>query len=820
MYRNFGTVYHSAEMSFSHANASISGDTRAVGSTSTCTHADISFEEVAKLPLPGMNVPNSISFSPDGQIVSYLQSNENELTNNLYGVHIPSHSKSEPFQAPDLLATPPNSGNTEVNLSLEERLRRERQRQLGVGITSYTWSPTSLGSTKRLLYPIQGDLYIQEDAGSQLALLFDKLSTGVAGGAIDPQFSPDGKYIAFVQDREIYVIPSTHQDSTLPVKAVQVTKGARNRLGISNGLACFLTQEELSRYRGFWWSPDSRHIAFEQVDESEINEYRIMHQGGSTLGRDAQEDHRYPFAGKENPRRRLGIVRVRTEIEEIDGTIWMRFETVNLLNEDFYISRVNWLPDQSLGVQRLNRSQTELTFVRFDSNGKGTVLLAEQNSVWVNAHYLYRGLEMHTPSGFRFVWGSERTGHMHLYLYEYNSESMETKLLGPLTQGKWNVESIEGISSSQDKIFFCGTLDSPLERHLYAASLNPIEIENDKHIPIRLTKEQGMHTIVMDRFCRAYVDLYSTLETPPSAHLVRIPQDAHVLEHEALLSILYENRFPLYDKIESRVTKLQNAQKLPPPRILSFSTSDNQAILYGAVYMPDAEIHGSGPYPTLVNVYGGPHVQRVAHTWAMTVDMRAQRFRQLGYAVLKVDNRGSYRRGLAFEGAIKNRMGTIEVQDQRYGVSKLVTEGITDPQRVGIYGWSYGGYMSAISLLKAPETYKLAIAGAPVTSWDGYDTCYTERYMSTPELNQTGYRQASVMEFVSQMQPHQKLLLIHGLIDENVHFRHTARLINALINAQKPYDLLLFPSERHSPRHLEDRIYMERCIAKYVVAHL
>ncbi|KAL0584236.1 hypothetical protein ABG067_005894 [Albugo candida] len=809
-------------MSSPHANASLCSETRALVTASTSTQTEISSEEVAMLPLPGMNVPNSISFSPDGQIVAYLQSNETELTNNLYGVHVPSRSKSDSFEGPLLLATPPNSGNTEVNLSLEERLRRERQRQLGVGITSYMWSPTSLRSTQRLLYPLQGDLYIQEDVGSELVLLFDRLSTGVAGGAIDPQFSPDGKYIAFVQDREIYVIPSTYQDQTTPVKAVQVTEGAGKRPGVSNGLACFLTQEELSRYRGFWWSPDSTHIAFEQVDESGIDEYRIMHLGDPTLGRDAQEDHRYPFAGTMNPRRRLGIVRVPIDQQDINEPVWMRFETVDQSEEDFYISRVNWLPDQSLGVQRLNRSQTEITFIRFDtSTGEGIVLLQERSSVWVNVHYLYRGLESHKQSGFRFVWGSERTEYMHLYLYEYNADSMKTEFLGALTRGEWNVESIEGINSSQDKVFFSGTLESPLERHLYATSLTPFPTtDNDEQSPVRLTKEQGMHTIVMDRFCRAYVDLYSSLEAPPVAYLVRIPQDAHVLDHDALLCILAESRFPLHDKVESRVTTLQCAHKLPPPRILSFPTSDGQEILYGAVYLPDAQIHGSGPYPTLVSVYGGPHVQRVAHAWTMTVDMRAQRFRQLGYAVLKVDNRGSYRRGLAFEGAIKNRMGTIEVQDQQDGVSKLVAEGITDPQRVGIYGWSYGGYMSAISLLKAPETYKLAIAGAPVTSWDGYDTCYTERYMSTPDLNQTGYRQASVMEFVGQMQPHQKLLLIHGLIDENVHFRHTARLINALINAQKPYDLLLFPSERHSPRHLQDRIYMEHCIAKYVLTHL
>jgi dipeptidyl-peptidase-4 len=190
--------------------------------------------------------------------------------------------------------------------------------------------------------------------------------------------------------------------------------------------------------------------------------------------------------------------------------------------------------------------------------------------------------------------------------------------------------------------------------------------------------------------------------------------------------------------------------------------------------------------------------------------MRAQYLRSLGFLVVRIDNRGSARRGLAFEGALKHDVGNVETQDQVDGVQWLVAQGLTDPARVGIYGWSYGGYMSAMCLARAPETFKVAVAGAPVTHWDGYDTCYTERYMGTPQSNPEGYVVSSVMAHVDAIQG--KLLLVHGLIDENVHFRHTARLINALIRARKPYDLLLFPDERHSPRRLEDRVYMEERI--------
>ncbi|KAI9922384.1 hypothetical protein PsorP6_002455 [Peronosclerospora sorghi] len=804
----------------------------------------IAFEDVATMPAPGLNAPSNVSFSPDGRLVAFLHAPgvQSGLSRQLYALDVASRRVS-------LLAAPPNQGNTESNLSLEEKLRRERQRQIGVGITSYSWNPSP--QSQRLLYPLQGDIYIQEEPGAELKLLFDKTSTDAKGGAIDPQFSPDGRWVAFVQDREIYVISSQLSEHQ---RAVKVTSGAKEIDGKSNGLACFLTQEELSRFRGFWWCPDSSRIAFEEVDESHIPKFTITHSGIDTpTGDAAQEDHRYPFAGAANPKRRLGVIHLphakQTELHfdecpeqcEIPTPVWMDFASVST-EQDCYISRVNWLPDQSLGVQWMNRLQTQLSFLRFDvRTGQATTLIQETNSIWINASYLFRSIEAENKEKFRFLWPSERSGFMHLYLYEYKAGAKEAQLLGAITSGEWSVESVDGIDLAQGRVFFCGTADSPLERHLYVTSLFPT---NDSPLPpVRLTRAEGMHDIVMDSSCCMFVDMYSNLTTPPRALVCAVPSESQIAaiktiepvdpnfaakapvpptaQFAALFQEIYDSAYPLTSEQEDRRLAILQAQcKLCIPKIISVPTRDGQEILYGAVYIPDPNVHGKGPYPTMVSVYGGPHVQRVARMWAMTVDMRAQRFRDMGYVVLKVDNRGSFRRGLAFEGAIKHCMGTIEILDQEDGVCKLIDEGVTIKGRVGIYGWSYGGYMAAISLMKAPKTFNLAIAGAPVTSWDGYDTCYTERYMSTPQLNPTGYHNSSVMVAVGNMQDNQKLLLIHGLIDENVHFRHTARLITALINSRKHYDLLLFPSERHSPRHLEDRIYMEQRIAEYVVNNL
>ena len=220
----------------------------------------------------------------------------------------------------------------------------------------------------------------------------------------------------------------------------------------------------------------------------------------------------------------------------------------------------------------------------------------------------------------------------------------------------------------------------------------------------------------------------------------------------------------------------------------------------------------------MLYVYGGPHVQVVTNGWNMTVSMRAQYLRQQGFLVSVLDNRGSARRGLNFESHIKNKMGTVEVTDQIDGIKHLIGEKLVDPKRIGVYGWSYGGYMSLMCLAQAPEVFKLAVAGAPVVSWDGYDTHYTERYMSTPSQNASGYHNSSVLRHVSNIQG--KLLLVHGLVDENVHFRHTARLINALISEGKDYDLAMFPSERHMPRSEADRVYMERKITTFIIDNL
>jgi dipeptidyl-peptidase 4 len=715
----------------------------------------IPLEDVAAYPLPGMTHPVSLSFSPDDRLITFLYSEAGSLVRQLYQFDPRTGKRS-------LGAFTPGEGVSEDNLSPEERLRRERQRTLALGVTSYQWADQA----DRLLLPLPDGLYLQEGAGAPLR----KLVGSEAGAVIDPQFSPDGNWVAYVQQDELNVVAV---EGGLPM---QITSGARE-CGWTHGLAEYIAQEEMGRSHGFWWSPDGEYLAFEQVDETHIPVYRILHQGKRITGEGAQEDHRYPFAGRANARLRLGVVsRKGGEV------VWLDLGK----EEDIYLARVDWFSDGSLAVQVENRSQTRLDLLRYDIHtGKGNLLLCETSEVWVNLHDHFKALKKGEYAGC-FIWASERTGFCHLYLYDAGG-----KLVRALTGGDWLVDALCGVDEENGMVYFTGTKDSPLECHLYTVSLAGEEIR-------RITQETGNHAVVLDHGFQHFIDTHDSLGQPPSVCL-RSLRDGSLI-------------CTIFDPSDPRLERLQ----LEPPELVTLTSQDGET-LYGAVYKPPAEF-GPGPHPGLVYVYGGPHAQMVKHSWAMTVSMRAQSMRRLGFLVFVLDNRGGARRGLAFEAGIKNNMGDLEVRDQVDGVRWLVQQGLVDPQRVGVYGWSYGGYMALMCLARAPETFKAAVAGAPVTAWDGYDTHYTERYMGTPQANPEGYLRSSVMAHVSNLSG--RLMLVHGLIDENVHFRHTARLLNALIEARKTYDLLLFPDERHSPRRLADRVFMEERIRDFFLRAL
>jgi dipeptidyl-peptidase-4 len=714
-------------------------------------------EAIAEYPLPGTLAPSAIRWSPDDRRITYLRSPDRSLTQQLY-LFDPDTGEEQ------LLLAAPGGGETEDNLSPEEKLRRERARARNLGITRYAWTHHS-AAEPRILVPLTGGIYIIDDPTPGRAQLRELVAPSAAP-ALDPRLSRDGQWVAYVQDAELYVVPVAGGAPR------QLTSGARGS-GRTHGLAEYIAQEEMARSEGYWWSHDAAYLAYTQVDETHIPAYRIVHQGKDQVGPAAQEDHAYPFAGQANARVRLGV------IPRAGGrTVWMDLEGAE------YLARVHWTPQGDLLAELQDRKQSVLRLVRFDlRSGRPQELLRETSDVWINLHRDLRPLEStEGDAAGGFLWAAERDGFHHLYLYDRDG-----RLLRQLTQGTWPVDNLVSVDEEAGLVYFVAGRESPLERHLYAVPLAGGE-------PRRLTRTAGAHSVALDNAHRRFVDVFSDPQRPPALTVRELADGA------ALTAI------PVPD--DPRLADLP----MVTPELVTLRSRDG-AELHGALYRPPAGA-GPGPYPTLISVYGGPHAQRVTREWGLRVDMRAQFLASQGYLVFKLDGRGSARRGLAFEGAIRHNLGDLEIQDQVDGVRWLVAEGLSDPARVGIYGWSYGGYAAAMALARAPETFKVAIAGAPVTHWDGYDTHYTERYMGLPADDPEAYQRSSVLAHVDGITGH--LLLVHGLIDENVHFRHSARLINAMIRARKAYQLLLFPDERHMPRRREDRIHMEDQIFAFI----
>jgi dipeptidyl-peptidase-4 len=715
--------------------------------------AELTAADVARYPLPGANVPTGIGVSPDGRWLSFLWSPEHSLRRDLFVVDLATGERRALLGA--------GGGVTEESLTLEERLRRERARDLGQGVTSATWAEVGA----RLLVPRRDGLHVLDAPAFE-----DRLAVPLADGApamLDPQLSPDGRSVAFVQDDEVCVAAVDDGDVR------ELTSGARGT-GRTHGLAEFVAQEEMDRSHGFWWSPDGARIAYAEVDETHIPVYRIVHQGSDAVGPGAEEDHRYPFAGGANAVVRLHVVDVATgESRPVDlGAGWE------------YLARVDWLTADRLVAQLEDRAQSRLDVVAVDvTTGARTTLLTETSDVWINLHDALRPIP---GGGGSFLWASERTGFRHLEV-----RSADGSLERVLTEGPWLVDAVVAVDATH--VWCTATRDGHLERHLYEVPLAGGELR-------RVTTEPGWHGAVVHAATGRFVDVHSSRSAPPTA-VVRDLRDGTLVR-------------PLVDAVEGadpRATELP----LPPPELTTVTTADG-AELDVLVYRPSA---GAGPWPTVVSVYGGPHAQQVLDGWSVTASMRRQWLRSLGYLVVVADNRGAAGRGLAFEGAIRWNAGDLEVRDQVAVVEALVERGLVDPARVAINGWSYGGYLSAMALARAPETFTAAVAGAPVTHWDGYDTHYTERYMGTPATNPDGYERSSVMAHVAGLRD-RHLMIVHGLIDENVHFRHTARLVNAMIRERIPYELFLLPEERHSPRSEADRVYLEERIVDFLTRRL
>jgi dipeptidyl-peptidase 4 len=683
-------------------------------------------------------------FSPDGRYITFLQ------------------GKSTNKDQLDLWAFDTRSGESRLlvdsqvftsgpeRLSAEEEARRERQRTAALrGIVDYEFSSDG----NKLLVPLSGDLYVYDLKSRDSTA---RKLTSTMSYETDARFSPRGRYVSFIRDQDLFVI--------------DVASGAERALTsdgealVHNGVAEFVAQEEMDRNTGYWWSPDETRLAFTRVDESpvaEVERFEINADGARMV------KQRYPSAGTANAQVELKVIELASSA----------VTPVALPNGDGYLARVDWLPDSKrLAAQWQSRDQKRLDLLKVDATtGKPTTLLTETSASWIELHDDLRFLSRQSA----FVWSSRRTGFKHLYLYD-----LDGRLIRPLTQGDWMVvgdsgeSGIVGIDEARNRVYFLANKESPLERHLYATELTTKSPEAAR----RISKEPGGHDVRLLPGGSSYLDTWTSPEQPPS---VSIRGFDGAVKRWVVRNAL-DASHPYHPYLANHVKEEYG----------SIKAIDGQDLYYRL--LKPANFVSGKRYPVIIDTYGGPHAQYVRKDWMGGVRASQGYFRQLlaqrGFVVFSLDNRGSGFRGVAFESGLQGHMGKLEVEDQIRGVEFLKTLPFVDGSRVGIMGWSYGGYMALMALTR-PDVFRAGVAGAPVVDWSLYDTHYTERYLGTPVTNAAGYERSSVIPHLGNIGG--ALLLVHGMADDNVLFTNSTMLMQRLQAQGKQFELMTYPGGKH-----------------------
>ena len=714
----------------------------------------VTVDRIASFPAPGWQVPRMVRMSPDGALITYLQSESHGEQMALFAFDTKTREHRVLLRASDF-------PKKDAPLSREEELRRERQRTKIEGITSYAWAATA----PVLLVPA-GDRWIVKSGAGELKQL-------PAEGAIDPKLCADGSKIAFARGRELWLTDVASGE------AKALTDGAPE--GITRGQSDFNMQEEFYEPSGIFWSPSCDKLAYLEVDERQVGEVPILGfrnqakpAGEQEYGVDLQSI-RYPRTGGKNPIVRLAITDLAGKSVAVEMPASPQFDAA-----DQYIGRFSWSPDGSaLFFQRVSRDQKHIALIRVDAqSGKARALIEHGDPTW-EMFTEQRALD---DKRLLALWPKD--GHVHLMVIDAHSGAP----LKQLTQGEWDVLRISGIDAS-GRVLLLGNKDGVLDRLLYAVSADGGEI-------VKLSPEAGVHDIEGDHPEHGWVDIHSANDRPPQA-------------------VVYDPSGKVAGSIEVPRDPDFEQLKLRPAELVTLTPSVDQPPLHGALLLP-RDYDPRLLYPAIVMVYGGPGVQTVLNEF--NPRLLWQHLADRGFIVFQVDNRGSIGRGHGFDAPIHHRLGDIELEDQLHGLDYLAATTWVDPARIGIYGHSYGGYLALAAMLRAPGRFKVGVAGSPVTDWRFYDTGYTERYMGTPEQNPQGYHDTSLAPYAKNLSG--KLLLIHALMDENVHFAHTAALIDAFVTHGKIFDMVVFPGERHGYRSPAARKYAYQRVIEYFVDNL
>ncbi len=678
---------------------------------------------------------NNAKISPDGKRVTFLRGKADSVNQlDLWEYNIASGKTQLLVDSKKLIA------GVEV-LSDEEKARRERQRIAAFsGIVDYQWG--SDGNT--LLFPLGGELYLYD-----LALASARKITSGKGFATDPKISPKGGFVSFIRERNLWVIDLKNNFE------IQITKDASDV--IANGIAEFVADEEMNRHTGYWWAPDDSAIAFTRIDESPVP---VQKRFEIYPDRTDIVEQRYPAAGDANVLIELKVVNLSADKKQITN--------IDLgAEKDIYLARVQWRDAQHLTFQRQNREQRLLDLIEVDlSNNKQTSLLQETSKSWINLHD-----NLHFLKDGRFMWSSEKSGFMHLSLHAHDG-----KLLKNLTKGDWQVDDLLAVDEKLQRVYFSGTKTTVRERHVYWTDFNG-------RAPEQLSKINGMHLATFSDDASVYVDVWSNTQTPPQAELYRADGNklASLIDNTIDAKHPYQKYWAAHDKTEFGELR----------------AADGETLHYSVIKPLDFD--PAKKYPVVVFVYGGPAAQTVINSWPGRADAFFNQYlSQHGYLVFSIDNRGTPRRGLKFGSALFRQQGNVEVIDQLRGIDYLKTLPYVQADKIGVYGWSNGGYMTLMLLAKASNTYACGVAGAPVTDWGLYDTHYTERYMDLPKNNPDGYLDSTVFAHLDGLKS--KLLLIHGMADDNVLFTNSTKLMSELQKRGTPFELMTYPGAKHGLR--------------------
>ncbi len=709
----------------------------------TADPAVLTPERVFANPSLSGPVARGVSLSPDGELVAFLRSREDDV--DVLDLWAAPTGEGEPFKLIDARALVPDAGE----LSEAEKARRERMRISQRGVVEYSWDQQG----RYILAPLEGDIFLAERAGGAIRRL-----TETEADEIDAKVSPRGNFVSFVRDQDLVVLDLNGNRETA------VTSDGDGL--ITWATAEFIAQEEMDRDTGYWWSPDERYIALQRTDESTVD---VIPRLDITGGGARVIEQRYPRAGRPN-----AVV----ELFVHDRETGQRTEVDLGTNADIYLARVDWSADgRTLYVQRQSRDQKTLDLLSVDpATGASRVILTRTSEAWVPLNHDFRALE-----NGNFIWSSEETGWKHLYLY-----SREGRLIRPITRGDWPVKGLTGVNQRTGEVFFTASMrdgrELPIEQQMFRASLRRTVT------PVAVTPGGGWWGASMNKTGTAFVGNYTDLGTPPQSGLYRADG--------TFVRWIEENRLDADHPIFPYVSRRGE---------VTFGTleSHGETLVWQMTTPPGFD--PSRQYPVVMQVYGGPSGGGVKQGWQGASN---QLLTEAGYIVFRLDNRGEGDRSAAFKQALYLRMGQPEIEDQVLGAEYLRSLPYVADDRIAMMGWSYGGFMSLMALTEPDMGLASAIAGAPPTEWSLYDTHYTERYMSTPEANAAGYAASDAIPRLPNLTG--RLLLMHGMADDNVILENSTRVIDALQASSIPFELMLYPGQRHGVRGNERQLQQWR----------